>query len=63
MRNNPNLPPTAPPYYFATVLGPYSESDNTMIQGFLSLDKTANGFIGFAYPCGQALALWMATKR
>ena len=63
LRNSPGVPPTGPPYYFGTLLGPYSESDNTMIQGFLSLDKTANGFIGFTYPCGSALALWTATKR
>jgi hypothetical protein len=51
-------------YYFATLLGSYSEADNTQIQGFFTSDRAANGIVLLVRPgCGESLVLWNATKR
>ena len=62
LRNSPQPPPS--PYFFAALLGPSSESDNTQIQGFFDSERMASGLVVFVRPgCGEALATWTATKR
>ncbi len=67
LRNGPlQLPPGAPPYAFFSLLGPYSEPDNTQIQGFFRgpSERSGNGFVLFVRPgCGESLALYTVTKR
>ena len=62
LRNSPQPPPS--PYFFAALLGPYSESDNTQIQGFFDSPRMASGLVVFERSgCGEAFATWTATKR
>jgi hypothetical protein len=64
LRSAPTPPPPGASYYFATLLGSYSETDNTQIQGFFTSDRAANGIVLLVRPgCGESLVLWNATKR
>lgn len=65
LRTTPFAAP-AEPYHFNTLIGPNSETDNTLIQGFSSSpsSSTWHGIVVFVRPgCGETGALWTATRR
>jgi hypothetical protein len=58
--------PPPEPYSFQSLLGPYSESDNTQITGFFKSpsENSGHGLVLFVPPgCGETIALWTATTR
>jgi hypothetical protein len=60
------IPPGTPPYGFGSLLGPYSESDNTQINGMFRepSERSGSGFVLFVRPgCGESFVLYTVTKR
>ena len=65
LRTTPFVPPPDP-YIFQTLVGPYSESDNTQITAFFNSPTARSGHGNILFVrrgCGETIALWTVTKR
>jgi hypothetical protein len=54
------------PFGFFSLLGPYSESDNTQFTAWFKSpsERTGRGYVLFVRPqCGESFAFWTVTKR